>query len=43
MNGTLATWMKLAAVATVIVALIWGLLLKEMGSIADSIASMMGG
>lgn len=43
MNETLSTWMKLSATVVVIVGLVWGILMTEMGSIADAIATMMGG
>ena len=43
MEMTLSTWMKLAATATVIAGLVWGLLLGEMSDIANAIAGLMDG
>lgn len=43
MNTTLATWMKLAVTATVISYLVWNVLVGEMSSITNAIASLMNG
>jgi hypothetical protein len=42
MNETLATFMKLAAVSAVIVALLWNKLMGVMATIADKVAAVIG-
>lgn len=43
MKETLSIWMKLAATAVIIAALVWGVLMNEVSSIVHAIGAFMGG